>query len=129
MNTNKSTEMGLSRPNRRCIRKRKAYPVCAYQVITTEINDLGDLVEVFGLCKECKRHEQMKAATAKQRQRRLAHTRNLKTVNDNLNMELDAHEYIQGETETERFRLKSMIARKLAEIEELRKRKEAMTMA
>ena len=121
--------MGLASPHRQCIRKRKAYPVCAYQVITTKINDLGQLVEVFGLCKECKRHVQMKAAAAKQRQRRLAHTRNLKAVNDNLNIELDAHEFIQGETETERLRLKSMIARKLAEIEELRKRKEAMVMA
>ena len=129
MNTNKSTEMGLSRPNRRCIRKRKAYPVCAYKTMTIKSNDLGDPAVVFGLCKGCKRHEQMKAATAQQRQRRLASTRNLKTVNDNLIMELDAHDYIQGETETERFRLKSMVAGKLAEIEELRRRKEAMVMA
>ena len=129
MNTNQSTVMGQASPQRQCIWKRMTDPVCFNKVKITVTDDLGNLVEALGLCRGCKRHKQMKAAAARQRQMRLAHTRNLKAVNDNLNIELDAHEFIQGETETERFRLKSMIARKLAEIEELRKRKEAMVMA
>ena len=63
----------------------------------------------------------MKAAAARQRQRRLARTRNLKVVNDTLNMELDAHEYVQQETEAERLRVKAMVARKQAEIDEMKK--------
>ena len=129
MNTNQSTVMGQASPKRQCIWKRMTDPVCFNKVKITITDDLGNLVEALGLCRGCKRHKQMKAAAARQRQRRLARTRNLKVVNDNLNMELDAHEFIHQETEAERLRLKSMVARKLAEIEEMRKRKEAMAMA
>ena len=129
MNNNQIIAVGPASPRLKCIRRRNAYPVCAFQVKTYEMNDLGQLVEVLGLCRVCKRSEQKKAAAAKTRQRRLAYMRHLKAVNKNLNMEFDAYEFIQEDTEIERQRLKSMLAKKLAEIEEMRKRKEAMAMA
>ena len=129
MNNNQIIAVGPASPRLKCIRRRNTYPVCAFRVKTHELNDLGQLVEVLGLCRVCKRSEQKKAAAARLRQRRLAYMRQLKAANKNLNMEFDAYEFIQDDTEIERQHLESMLTKKLAEIEDLRKRKEAMVMA
>ena len=118
--------MGLANPKQKCIRRRKAYPICAFPVQTIERNDLGQMVEVIGLCKACIRSERNKAAAAKTKQRRKAYMRHLQKVNENLTMEFDAFELIWEETEIERQRMKSLMMTALAETEDARKRKEAM---
>ena len=118
--------MGSENPERKCIRRRKAYPICAFPVQIMERNELGQMVEVIGLCKACDRSERNKAAAIKTKQRRKAYMRHLQKVNENLTMEFDAFELIWEETEIERQRMKSLMMTALAETEDARKRKEAM---
>ena len=82
--------MGLANPEQKCIRRRKAYPICASPVQKIERNDLGQMVEVIGLCKACDRSERNKAAAFRTKQRRKAYMRHLQKVNENLTMEFES---------------------------------------
>ena len=117
--------MGSENPERKCIRRRKAYPICAFPVQKMEMNDLGQMVEVIGLCKACDLSDRNKAAANKTKLRRKAYMRRLRKDNENLTMEFNAIELIHEETEIERQRMKFLMMTALAATEEAKKQKEA----
>ncbi len=101
---------GLANPERRCIKRRNALPLCAYEQVRQGQNDLGEPVEVIELCRSCDRGERNRLSAIRSGQRRIARRRRLRADNRALNANFAEVLRIHQESLTEQEMVRDLMA-------------------
>ncbi len=101
---------GLADPERRCIKRRNAPPICAYEQVRQGQNDLGEPVEVIELCYSCDRGKRNRLSAIRSGQRQIARRRRLRADNRALNANFAEILRIQQESLTDQEMVRDLMA-------------------